>query len=81
MGTGERAVAIRSEQLDEASLEVSLAAQKVLVAQLISEAKDATEANAKLYELSKALAEIRHELSTDPSTAGALRALPFIQHP
>ena len=67
-------MAIGSEQLDEASLEARLAAQKQLVARLISEGKDATEANRKLYELSKALAEIQHELSTNPTTTDALHA-------
>ena len=64
-------MAIGSERLDEASLEVRLAAQKQLVARLISEGKDATEANTQLYELSKALAEIRRELSTNPTATGA----------
>ena len=63
-------MAIGSEQLDEASLEARLA-QKQLVARLISEGKDATEANTQLYELSKALAEIRHELSSNPTATGA----------
>ena len=70
-----------SEQLHEASLEKRLEAQKQSVARLISEGKDAIEANAKLYQLSKALAEIRHEPSTNPSKNGALRAPPSIQYP
>jgi hypothetical protein len=64
-------MAIGSEQLDEASLKMRLAAQKQLVARLVSEGKDATEANTQLYELSKALAEIRHELRTNPTATGA----------
>jgi hypothetical protein len=52
---------IAAEQLDEASLATRLEAQKELVARLISEGKDATEANASLYELSTALAEIRRD--------------------
>jgi len=47
-----------AEQLDEASLAKRLAAQKELVARLISEGKDASAANASLYDLSKALSEI-----------------------
>ena len=47
-----------AEQLDEASLAKRLEAQKEFVARLISEGKDATAANAALYELSKALSEI-----------------------
>ena len=74
-------MAIRYEQLDVASLEVRLAAQKQLVARLISEGKDATEANTQLYELSKALAQIRHELSTNPTTTDVLRAPLPIQNP
>ena len=50
-------MAIGIQQPDEASLEKRFIAQKRLVARLISEGKDATEANAQLYELSKALAE------------------------
>jgi hypothetical protein len=68
-------MAIGYEQLHEASLEVRLAAQKQLVARLISEGKDATEANTQLYELSKALAEIRHELSTNPTAPGTPRLM------
>ena len=67
-------MAIGSEQLDEASLKMRLAAQKQLVARLVSEGKDATEANTQLYELSKALAEIRHELRTNPTATDALHA-------
>ena len=74
-------MAIGSEQVDDASLEKRLAAQKQLVARLISEGKDATEANRKLYELSKALAEIQHELSTNPTTTDVLRAPLPIQNP
>ena len=43
------------EQLDEASLAARLEAQKLVVARLVSEGNDASEANAALYELSKAL--------------------------
>ena len=50
-----------AEQLDEASLAKRLEAQKEFVARLISEGKDATAANAALYELSKALSEIRRK--------------------
>ena len=64
-------MAIGSVQVAEISLENRLAAQKELVARIISEGKDATEANAQLYELSKALAEIRHELSTNPTATAA----------
>ena len=42
-------MAIGSVQVAETSLENRLAAQKELVARIISEGKDATEANAKLY--------------------------------
>ena len=48
-----------AEQLDEASLAKRLEAQKEFVARLISEGKDASAANAALYELSKALSEMR----------------------
>jgi hypothetical protein len=54
----------RSEQFDEASLARRLEAQKELVARLISEGKDATAANAALYELSTALAEIRSDANS-----------------
>ena len=64
-------MAIGSVQVAETSLENRLAAQKELVARIISEGKDATEANTQLYELSKALAEIRHELSSNPTATGA----------
>ena len=50
-----------TEQLDEASLAKRLETQKLLVARLVSEGKDATEANAALYELSKALSEFRRK--------------------
>jgi hypothetical protein len=65
-------MAIGSVQVAETSLENRLAAQKELVARIISEGKDATEANAQLYELSKALAELSTKVSTrlpalDPS--------------
>ena len=61
-------MAIGSVQVAEISLENRLAAQKELVARIISEGKDATEGSAQLFELSKALAEIQHELSTKVST-------------
>ncbi len=61
-------MAIGSVQVAEISLENRLAAQKELVARIISEGKDATEANAQLYELSKALAEVQHEPCTKAST-------------
>ena len=48
-----------SEQLDDANLAARLEAQKLVVARLVSEGKDASEANAALYELSKALDERR----------------------
>ena len=50
-----------AEQLDEASLAKRLEAQKEFVARLISEGKDASAANATLYELSKVLSEIRRK--------------------
>jgi hypothetical protein len=59
---------MRAEQLDEASLAKRLEAQKEFVARLISEGKDASDANAALYELSKALSEIRGK-TTASSTA------------
>jgi hypothetical protein len=56
------------EQLDEASLEKRLEAQKELVARLISEGRDAVEANRRLYELSKVLDEIKGtKLPTHPA--------------
>ena len=67
-------MAIGSVQVAEISLENRLAAQKELVARIISEGKDATEANAQLYELSKALAEIQHELSTKSTTVNLVPA-------
>jgi hypothetical protein len=70
-----------SEQLHEASLEKRLEAQKQLVARLISEGKDAIEANGKLYELSNALAEIPRELSINPPNKGALRTTSLMQYP
>jgi hypothetical protein len=70
-----------SEQLHETSLDQCLEKQKQLVARLVSEGKDAIAANAKLYELSKALAEIRHELTTNPSKNGGLRPSLFTQNP
>ena len=57
-----------AEQLDEASLAKRLEAQKEFVARLISEGKDASDANATLYELSKALSEIRRKANAS-STA------------
>lgn len=45
------------EQLDDANLAARLEAQKLVVARLVSEGKDASDANATLYELSKALDE------------------------
>ena len=48
-------------QLDEASLAQRLEAQKEFVARLISEGKDASSANALLYELSKAQSERRRK--------------------
>jgi hypothetical protein len=39
--------------LDEASLQKRIEEQKLLVDRLVSEGKDASEANAKLYDLSK----------------------------
>ena len=47
------------EQLDEASLAKRLEEQKQLVARLVSEGKDATDANATLYALGKALEDVR----------------------
>jgi hypothetical protein len=57
-------MAIADTQTDEASLAQRLEIQKRLVDRLIREGKDATEANAKLYELSKALS-----IHDDPSQA------------
>jgi hypothetical protein len=56
------------EQLDEASLAKRLEAQKELVARLISEGKDASAANATLYELSKAVSEIRRKTNTSSTS-------------
>lgn len=56
--TGTMAVVGRDE-LDEASLQKRLEAQKLLVARLVAEGKDATNANATLYELGKALEDRR----------------------
>ncbi len=61
-------MATSPEQVDEASLAKRLEAQKLLVARLVSEGKDATEANAALYELSKALSELRRKTNAS-STA------------
>jgi hypothetical protein len=60
--------ALGAEDLDEANLQKRLEAQKLVVARLVSEGKDATNANAKLYDLSKALSEIRSKTSAS-STA------------
>ena len=49
------------EQLDEASLANRLEEQKQLVARLVSEGKDASDANAALYKLGKALEDIRRK--------------------
>ena len=49
------------EQLDEASLAKRLEEQKQLVARLVSEGKDASDANAALYKLGKALEDIRRK--------------------
>jgi hypothetical protein len=54
-------MATTPDQLDEASLVKRLEAQKLLVARLVSEGKDASAANAKLYNLSNALSEIRRK--------------------
>ena len=59
-------MAATPEQLDVASLAARLEAQKLVVARLVSEGKDASDANAKLYELSKALDE---RSRTDASSA------------
>ena len=56
-----RAMDTPAVQLDEASLAQRLEAQKEFVARLISEGKDASSANALLYELSKALSEMRRK--------------------
>ena len=61
-------MATTPEQLDEASLARRLEAQKLVVARLVSEGKDASAANATLYELSKALSEIRRKTNAS-STA------------
>ena len=47
------------EQLDEASLAKRLEEQKQLVARLVSEGKDASDANVTLYALGKALEDRR----------------------
>jgi hypothetical protein len=60
--------ALSADALDEASLQKRLEEQKLLVARLVSEGKDATNANAKLYDLGKALSEIRSKTSAS-STA------------
>lgn len=60
--------ALSAEDLDEASLQKRLEEQKLLVGRLVSEGKDASEANAKLYDLSKALSEIRRKNNTSPAT-------------
>ena len=49
------------EQLDEASLAKRLEEQKQLVACLVSEGKDASDANVTLYALGKALEDIRRK--------------------
>ena len=49
------------EQLDVASLAKRLEEQKQLVARLVSEGKDASDANATLYALGKALEDIRRK--------------------
>jgi hypothetical protein len=53
--------ALSAEYLDEANLQKRLEEQKRLVARLVSEGKDATDANARLYDLSKALSETRNK--------------------
>ena len=49
------------EQVDEASLAKRLEEQKQLVARLVSEGKDASDANVTLYALGKALEDIRRK--------------------
>ena len=49
------------EQLDEASIAKRFEAQKLVVARLVSEGKNARDANATLYALSKALEDIRRK--------------------
>ena len=61
-------MAITPEQLDEASLAKRLEEQKLLVARLVSEGKDASAANATLYELSKTLSEIQRKTATSSTT-------------
>ena len=56
------------ERLDEASLANRLEEQKQLVARLVSEGKNASDANATLYALGKALEDIRRK--TRASSAG-----------
>lgn len=58
--------ALGAEDLDVASLQQRIEEQKLFVARLVREGKDASGANAMLYELSKALSEIR--CKTDAST-------------
>ena len=54
---------ILTEEFDEANLWKRLEQQKVLVERLVAEGKDATSANAILYELSKAFSELRPRAS------------------
>jgi len=56
------------DELAEASLQKRLQTQKLLVERLVSEGKDASDANATLYELSKALHDLRRK-PTASSTA------------
>ena len=60
--------ALSAEDLDEASLQKLLEEQKLLVGRLVSEGKDASEANAKLYDLSKALSKIQRKNNTSSAT-------------
>ena len=60
--------ALSTADLDEASLQKRLEEQKLLVDRLVSEGKDASDANAKLYDLSKALSKIRRKNNTSPAT-------------
>ena len=60
--------ALGAGNLDEASLQTRVEEQKLFVARLVSEGKDASGANAILYELCKTLSDIRSK-AVAPSSA------------
>ena len=59
--------ALGAEELDEANLQRRVEEQKLFIARPVSEGKAASGANAILYELCKALSEIRSKAAASSS--------------